>query len=108
MTYGFKALSALALAVIVATEARAQSETLLSDVTIVDVVEGTLAPGQAVLIRDGLIAEVGADITSTSATRLDGAGGYLIPGLWDSHVHIFSSPTEPDTALPLYVVNGIT
>ncbi|CAN0588091.1 unnamed protein product, partial [Ectocarpus sp. 12 AP-2014] len=33
---------------------------------------------------------------------------YLIPGLWDSHVHIFSSPTEPDTALPLYILNGIT
>lgn len=103
MTYSFKALLALALAVIVATEARAQSETLLSDVT-----EGTLAPGQSVLIRDGLIAEVGADIASDTATPLNGAGGYLIPGLWDSHVHIFSSASEPDAALPLYLINGVT
>lgn len=60
------------------------------------------------LIRDGLITEVGADIASASANRLNGAGGYLIPGLWDSHVHIFSTSTEPDKALPLYLINGVT
>lgn len=99
---------AFALSFVVATNVRAQSETLLTDVTIVDVVDGRLTAGQSVLIRDGLIAEVGSDITSDSANRIDGAGGYLIPGLWDSHVHIFSTPTEPDAALPLYLVNGIT
>ncbi|MEX5728632.1 hypothetical protein Ga0609869_001985 [Rhodovulum iodosum] len=104
----FKVLFALALTLGIAAEAQAQSEMLLSDVTIVDVIEGTLAPGQSVLIRDGLIAEVGPDISAASATRLDGAGRYLIPGLWDSHVHIFSSASEPDTALPLYLINGIT
>lgn len=106
----FKGLLPLALTFGVAAEAQAQaqSETLLTDVTIVDVAGGTLAPGQSVLIRDGLIVEVGADVTSASATRLDGGGGYLIPGLWDSHVHIFSSASEPDTALPLYLINGVT
>ncbi len=104
----FKGLLALALTFGIATEAQAQWETLLTDVTIVDVAEGTLTPGQSVLISDGLITEVGADIASASATHLDGAGGYLIPGLWDSHVHIFSTSTEPDTALPLYLINGVT
>jgi dihydroorotase-like cyclic amidohydrolase len=104
----FKVPFALALALGIAAQAQAQSETLLNDLTIVDVIEGTLAPGQSVLIRDGLIAEVGPDITSASATVLDGADGYLIPGLWDSHVHIFSSESEPETALPLYLINGIT
>ncbi|MBS0123276.1 amidohydrolase family protein [Thetidibacter halocola] len=108
MMHSFKILLALALGSLVAAEVRAQSATLLSDVTIVDVIDGTLTSGQSVLIRDGLIAEVGAEISSASATRLDGGGGYLIPGLWDSHVHIFSTPNEPDTALPLYLVNGVT
>ncbi|MEQ8743011.1 amidohydrolase family protein [Parasphingorhabdus sp.] len=90
-------------------QALAQSDTLLTDVTIVDVTEGTLTPNQSILIRDGLIVEVGPEIElDASATRIDGAGGYLIPGLWDSHVHIFSSATEPDTALPLYLINGVT
>lgn len=104
----FKGLLALALTFGIAAEAQAQSETLLTDVTIVDVAEGTLTPGQSVLISDGLITEVGANIASASANRLNGAGGYLIPGLWDSHVHIFSTSTEPDTALPLYLINGVT
>ncbi|WP_343081385.1 amidohydrolase family protein [Ostreiculturibacter nitratireducens] len=108
MKYGFKLLLALALAVIVAAQAQAQSETLLRDVTIVDVIEGTLTPGQSVLIRNGLIAEVGEEIASDTATPVNGAGGYLIPGLWDSHVHIFSSTSEPETALPLYLLNGVT
>lgn len=86
----------------------ASADTLLTDVTIVDVETGRLAAGQSILIRDRMIAEIGPDLSVPSAEVLDGAGGYLIPGLWDSHVHIFSSPTEPDIALPLYLINGIT
>lgn len=92
----------------VQAQAQVQSETLLTDVTIVDVMTGSLAPGQSVLIRDGLIAQVGPDIVADEAARLDGDGGFLIPGLWDSHVHVFSSATEPDTAFPLYLIHGIT
>jgi hypothetical protein len=40
--------------------------------------------------------------------QVDAGGGFLIPGLWDSHVHIFSTPDEPETALPLYLINGVT
>ncbi|TFL16642.1 amidohydrolase family protein [Jannaschia formosa] len=99
---------ACALPLGIPAQAQAQSDTLLTDVTIVDVAEGTLSPGQSVLIRDGLIAEVGEDLGSDTTTPVNGAGGYLIPGLWDSHVHIFSTPDEPDTALPLYLINGVT
>ncbi|MFC6689198.1 amidohydrolase family protein [Jhaorihella thermophila] len=93
---------------ILATSA-AQADTLLNDVTIVDIESGALAPGQSVLIEGTEIAAVGPDLTAGDDVRhIDGEGGFLIPGLWDSHVHIFSSPTEPDTALPLYLINGIT
>jgi len=85
------------------------AETLVSDVTIVDVELGSLETGQSILIRDGVIAEVGPDLVADDVdTVVDGADGYLIPGLWDSHVHIFSTPDEPDTALPLYLINGVT
>lgn len=87
----------------------AQADALLTDVTIVDVETGTLTPGQSVLIEGTEIAAIGPALTAPDdIQRIDGDGGYLIPGLWDSHVHIFSSPTEPDTALPLYLINGIT
>lgn len=85
------------------------SDALLTDVIIVDVETGALTPGQSVLIEGSDIAGIGPDLTAgEDVQRIDGEDGYLIPGLWDSHVHIFSSPTEPDTALPLYLINGIT
>lgn len=97
------------LACLLAVAPAAHADTLLADVTLVDVETGTLTAGQSVLIRDGMIAEVGPGIAPGDGTDVvDGAGGYLIPGLWDSHVHIFSSPDEPDTALPLYVLHGVT
>jgi len=90
--------------------ASAQSTVLLRDVSIVDVADGTVTAGQSVLIEGGVVADVGADPAPPApGTEIhEGNGNYLIPGLWDSHVHIFSTPTEPDTALPLYLLNGIT
>jgi hypothetical protein len=109
MRRAFHALIAIAFTIAGAAQAYAQSDTLVTNVTVVDVTEGTLTPDQSVLIRDGLIVEVGPEIEPDArATHLNGAGSYLIPGLWDSHVHIFSSANEPDTALPLYLINGVT
>lgn len=85
----------------------AQADALLSDVTLVDVETGTLVHEQSVLIEGSHITAIGPDLTARDGVQRMN-GGYLIPGLWDSHVHIFSSPTEPDTALPLYLINGIT
>jgi hypothetical protein len=101
-------------AVVVATVAlgapdRAVSDTLLTNVTLVDVETGTLATDQSVLIEGDRIAGIGATVSALEGVPiLDAKGAFLIPGLWDSHVHIFSSPTEPDTALPLYLINGVT
>ena len=106
----FLHMLSLAACLIGASPVRAETSLLLTDVAIVDVEAGTILPGQSVLIRDGLIAEVGTDIATPGddVTRYDAEGGYVIPGLWDSHVHIFSSASEPGTALPLYLINGVT
>lgn len=102
----FKAL-AITLCLITGSEAAAEA-TLLTHVTLVDVETGTLAPEQSLLIRDGVIAEIGASVAPGDATVVDAEGGFLIPGLWDSHVHVFSSQDEPATAFPLYLLSGIT
>ena len=36
---------------------------------------------------------------------IDGSGKYLIPGLWDMHVHIVKAEK---TSLPLFPINGVT
>jgi hypothetical protein len=60
-----------------------------------------------VTIRGERIASVAATSeTPPAGTRVvDGAGKYLIPGLWDMHVHL----TEVTQAsLPVFVANGVT
>ncbi len=101
--------NALAITLCLTTGLKAEAEaTFLTDVTLVDVEAGTLTPDQSLLIRNGVIAEIGAFVAPGDATVVDAEGGFLIPGLWDSHVHVFSSQDEPDTAFPLYLINGIT
>jgi len=101
---------ALVLSMSVTAYAAAEETVLIKNARIVDVEAGTTSPPQSVLIEGARIAEVGPEIAGPDApaTVLDAEGGFLIPGLWDSHVHIFSSQDEPDLALPLYMINGIT
>ena len=85
-----------------------QAEVLvIRDARIVDVEAGTASLGD-VVIEDGAIRSVGADLAAEGGQVLAADGRWLIPGLWDAHVHVFSSHTEPDSALPLYLLNGVT
>lgn len=102
-------LAAIGLSLTAPVGAQEQEGTLLTNVTIVNVEDGTLSPDQSVLIEGTHIAAVGPNVAaSPKVERVDAEGRFLIPGLWDSHVHIFSSATEPDTAFPLYLINGVT
>ena len=59
-------------------------------VTVVDVSDGSLDPERTVLVAGNRIAAVGAarEITVPDGAEIvEGAGRYLIPGLWDMHVH---------------------
>ncbi|HEV2802102.1 MAG TPA: amidohydrolase family protein [Pyrinomonadaceae bacterium] len=67
--------------------------------------EGVLE-NQTVIISDGRISEMGAagkTKVPQGATRIEGKGRYLLPGLVDMHAHLYS-PGE----LPLYLANGVT
>jgi hypothetical protein len=71
------------------------------------VIDATGAPPKkdfTVVVRDGRIVTVKRRAKSVGAVVVDAAGKYLIPGLWDMHVHI----TSPEIAFPLLVANGIT
>lgn len=70
---------------------------------------------QTVIIRDGLIAEIGeaAKVKAPAgALRIDGRGKYLAPGLIDMHTHLFSDEDLPDSLagdeLAVMVANGVT
>jgi imidazolonepropionase-like amidohydrolase len=85
--------------------------TVIRNVTIVDVHGNRLEPRRDVVIVGERIDAIRAGGTTPLPTRgrvVDGTGKYLMPGLWDFHVHVFTAPGEEDLALPLYIVNGVT
>nr|WP_264292504.1 amidohydrolase family protein [Tessaracoccus defluvii] len=59
---------------------------LLRGARVVDLDRGGSPPAD-VRIRDGVIVEVGPDLEAAGERILDGRGGWLIPGLWDKHLH---------------------
>src|SRR5262252_3496770 len=65
----------------------------IDNVTIVDVVKGRLSPNMTVVVDGKRIASVAKTRPGAphSGTVMDGTGMYVIPGLWDMHIHSFST-----------------
>jgi imidazolonepropionase-like amidohydrolase len=64
--------------------------TILADATLLDCVHPEPAAGATVVVEDGRIAEIlrdGRRPAAGAAAVVDLAGAYLLPGLWDVHVH---------------------
>jgi imidazolonepropionase-like amidohydrolase len=82
---------------------------LVRNVAIVDVVNGRIVPPGDVVVRNGRIDSIGASLPENGQRGLfvvDGTGKFLIPGLWDMHVH--SLKISPQYTHPLSIANGIT
>ena len=61
---------------------------VLDDFTLADGTGGPPVPGARVVVEDGLIVSVGrASTPVTGAGVLEGQGRWLVPGLWDTHMH---------------------
>src|SRR5438445_4674195 len=78
-------------------------------------------PGTSSVQANRTVVITGDHITSVSDTAkfqspghacvIDGAGQFLIPGLWDMHVHSAFGDWFPggrDIILPLFIANGVT
>jgi imidazolonepropionase-like amidohydrolase len=88
--------------------------TAFVNVNVVPMDRERVIENQTVIVRDGRIAEIGPANkikVPDGATRIDGAGKYLMPGLAEMHGHI-PPPNAPkaytEAVLFLYVANGIT
>lgn len=87
----------------------AQEEILvIKNVSVVDVKHNRLQTGSVVLIEGNKIIAIGKGISIPKAAFvLDAKGKYLIPGLWDMHVHSLRQERIP-LYFPQFVANGIT
>jgi imidazolonepropionase-like amidohydrolase len=91
-----------------------QDTFVLTDVNVVDVRTGAILPDQVVIVEKNRIRDIGPRKSTRyprNAPSASARGGYLIPGLWDMHVHLVFGdwfPNAQDISLPLFIANGIT
>ena len=85
------------------------------DVNVIPMDKERVVPHQTVIIRNGTIAQIGDTKRikiPKGAQKIDGAGKYLIPGLTDMHVHLFSDDEFPDKLaedeFKIMVAHGVT
>jgi imidazolonepropionase-like amidohydrolase len=93
---------------------------VIRDVTVVDVTNGSLRAKQTVLVAGNRITAVGPahEVQAPAdAELIDAAGGFLIPGLWDMHVHSVGnvawdmrvgSMTNAEWHFSLFLAYGVT
>jgi imidazolonepropionase-like amidohydrolase len=90
----------------------------ITHVNVVDVVAGELRIDQTVVIVSAKIASLGPAASIAvprDATVIAASGEYLMPGLWDMHVHLRSDQNTPDSRmsteneamLDLFLPNGV-
>jgi imidazolonepropionase-like amidohydrolase len=87
---------------------------VIAHVTLINPVTSSVHPDATVFVNGDRISSVliGAQVKLPGNTRvIDGHGKYLIPGLWDMHVHSAFGDWFPggrDIILPLFIANGVT
>lgn len=100
-------LSGLALSVVVIASCRGNvedgvaAETVVVDsVNVLPMSSDTALMNRAVVIRGGRVAQVlPAGVTIRGSRRIVARGRWLMPGLWDMHVHLLSS-TDTQRIMP--------
>lgn len=117
MKFRLTRVALVAMALVYGANGRAADSDVvaLKSVTIVDLDSGTLQSNQTVVWERSRIVSVGADNLVTvpaDAKTISGKGKFLIPGLWDMHVHVSASQRDREhtekTTLPQFIAYGVT
>jgi amidohydrolase family protein len=107
----FRAVLALTLFGGMTLAAQESGTFAIVNVNVVPMNRDTVMAGQTVLIRDGIIRQIGSSRQvriPAGTTRIEAGGKYLMPGLADMHVHLDWQRELQEDLLKMYVVNGVT
>ncbi|MBO3698622.1 amidohydrolase family protein [Roseivirga sp. E12] len=89
-----------------------QVDILIQHANVIDVNTGKVSTDMSLGIRNDSIVYIGGGSSNHSAMQtIDATGKYVIPGLWDMHVHFRGGDeliAENKNLLPLFIANGIT
>src|SRR5688572_87949 len=99
-----------ALVILASTDsAPARGVLAITRVNVIDGRDSVVRSDQTVIVRESRIVAVGpfrSTRVPAGARTIDGRGKFLIPGLWDMHVH--TAIVGGRDILSLYVANGVT
>ena len=83
---------------------------VIKNISIIDPIDG-LQSTKSVIITDNIITKIidnDTELTANNNIIIDASGKYLIPGLWDAHIH-FSFDTDLAPYMPgLFLAHGVT
>lgn len=82
--------------------------TAITNVTVIDAVNGVRQNQSVVFDGDEITAIQAADAALNVAEVVDGSGKFLIPGLWDFHVHLTYDDRFKDSMSALFLSYGVT
>jgi len=109
-----KLLTVVLLAIIAITQSAwsqiSSDPIALLHVSVVDVRSGETKPDMTVLVWKNRIIQIGSSKTvhvPKNARTIDARAKYLIPGLWDMHVHSLWDANRPPLFFPLFLANGL-
>jgi len=110
-----KELISFVLLVMICRGLGAQKDILITNVNIISMKDSTIAYKKSVLIADGKIVSIN-DVMNTGPKSktvvIDGGGAYMMPGLFDMHMHFYHDMgldkkyLKEEVSLPL--ANGVT
>jgi imidazolonepropionase-like amidohydrolase len=117
MARGLELLVAFTLVVLAVSSNGAQDQrsrmVAFTHVAVIDTEHAQTRDDQTVLVAGGRISDVGPSKRISvrgSAQVIDASGKFLIPGLWDMHVHTFTHNPRLTNVwfFPLLIANGVT
>lgn len=94
--------------------AQNKNNLLIKNINVINVENGIITKNVNIYIKDGLIAQIEKDITkiklNSTETIVDATGKFLMPGYFDSHVHLpsQSSPFGYKSYFLANLLNGVT
>ena len=96
------------IAICVSSCQPAPTGTAITNVTVIDAANGVRENQTVVFDGDEILAVQPAETDSSVAETIDGTGKFLIPGLWDFHVHLSYDDRFVDMMPLQFLSYGVT
>ena len=101
-------LTVILAATLVACQSGNSDRTAITNVTVIDAEQGVREAQTVIFAGDEIVSVQPASRRVNAAMQIDGSGKFLIPGLWDMHVHLTYDDQLTDVMPRMFLQYGVT